>query len=101
MQAVIYAGLRNAARDQAIAAAMENESAATVGLIYSLSPSAVYGARRRITSLATFDLKLLGGRRLSAHWKSRRRVIPKGCTRSLPKLLRHLPSIGAALLGNY
>lgn len=61
MQAVIYAGLRNAARDQAIAAAMENESAATVGLIYSLSPSAVYGARRRITSLATFDLKLLGG----------------------------------------
>lgn len=61
MQAVIYAGLRNAARDQAIAAAMENETAATVGLIYSLSPSAVYAARRRITSLETFDLMLLGG----------------------------------------
>ena len=61
MQTILYAGLRNAARDQAIAAMLEDVCAEDVAAQFKLSQSAVYAARRRISSLTTFDLTLEGG----------------------------------------
>jgi len=61
MQTILYAGLRNAARDQAIAAMLEDARAEDVAAQFKLSQSAVYAARRRISSLTTFDLTLEGG----------------------------------------
>ena len=83
MQTIMYAGLRNAARDQAIAEALMFKHAKEVGQEFNLAPSSVRAAAKRITESAVFDLKLIGGVRhcrsdLSAPLLSGRQ--PSACT---------------------
>lgn len=63
MQTIMYAGLRNAARDQAIAEALMFKHAKEVGQEFNLTPNAVRAAAKRITDSKVFDLKLIGGGR--------------------------------------
>ncbi len=61
MQAVIYAGLRNGARDQAIHDALIYKHVAEVASEFKLSPNTVRAAAKRIASVSAYDLVLLGG----------------------------------------
>lgn len=61
MQATIYAGLRNPARDMEIFQAVAGKTIAEVAADFELSPSSVRAACKRIEDLAVFDLKLTGG----------------------------------------
>jgi hypothetical protein len=61
MQAVIYAGLRNGARDQQIHDALTYKHVAEVAQDFKLSPNTVRAAAKRIEKAVVFDLKLLGG----------------------------------------
>lgn len=65
MQNVIYAGLRNPQRDQQIYSALVEMSVSEAAEHFSLSPSTVRAAAKRIADLAVFDLKLQGGVRAS------------------------------------
>lgn len=66
MQAVIYAGLRNGSRDQAIHDALMYKHVAEVASEFRLSPNTVRAAAKRIANAQSFDLVLLGGVALSA-----------------------------------
>lgn len=61
MQNVIYAGLRNPGRDQAIYEALICKSAAEVAEEFECAVSTVRAAGKRITALDTFTLTLDGG----------------------------------------
>lgn len=61
MQNVIYAGLRNPGRDQAIYEALTCKSVAEVAEQFECSPSTVRAAGKRIEGLDTFTLTLEGG----------------------------------------
>ncbi|QHF28535.1 hypothetical protein [Pseudomonas sp. R32] len=61
MQAVIYAGLRNGARDQAIHDALIYKHVADVASEFKLSPNTVRAAAKRIANVSAYDLELLGG----------------------------------------
>ena len=61
MQATLYAGLRNPARDMEIFQAVAGKTIAEVATDFELSPSTVRAACKRIEDLAVFDLKLTGG----------------------------------------
>jgi hypothetical protein len=61
MQAVIYAGLRNGARDQAIHDALIYKHVADVASEFKLSPNTVRAAAKRIANVSAYDLVLLGG----------------------------------------
>lgn len=61
MQAVIYAGLRNGSRDQAIHDALIYKHVAEVATEFKLSPNTVRAAAKRIASATAYDLVLLGG----------------------------------------
>ncbi|WP_157221350.1 hypothetical protein [Pseudomonas sp. GM49] len=61
MQAVIYAGLRNGARDQQIHDALIYKHVVEVAEEFKLSPNTVRAAAKRIEKAVVFDLKLLGG----------------------------------------
>lgn len=61
MPTVIYAGLRNPARDQAIVQALASRTAAEVAEEFSLTTSTIYAAKRRFSNLKTFCLQLVGG----------------------------------------
>lgn len=61
MQAVIYAGLRNGSRDQAIHDALIYKHVAEVATEFKLSPNTVRAAAKRIASANAYDLVLLGG----------------------------------------
>ena len=61
MQAVIYAGLRNAARDQAIAEALQGKHVREVAFDFQLAPSTIRRAAKRIESTQVYDLTLMGG----------------------------------------
>ncbi|MBR7519881.1 hypothetical protein [Pseudomonas juntendi] len=58
---VIYAGLRNGQRDQAIHDALIYKRVAEVAKEFSLSPNTVRAAAKRIDKIAVFDLQLVGG----------------------------------------
>lgn len=66
MQAIIYAGLRNGSRDQAIHDALMYKHVAEVASEFRLSPNTVRAAAKRIANAQSFDLVLLGGGALSA-----------------------------------
>jgi len=61
MQSVIYAGLRNGARDQQIHDALIYKHVSEVAKEFRLSPNTIRAAAKRIEKAALFDLKLLGG----------------------------------------
>ena len=61
MQNVIYAGLRNPARDQQIYDTLKGMSVGDAAKHFELAPSTVRAAAKRIGDLAVFDLKLQGG----------------------------------------
>ena len=61
MQAIIYAGLRNGSRDQAIHDALMYKHVAEVASEFRLSPNTVRAAAKRIANAQSFDLVLLGG----------------------------------------
>ncbi len=58
---VIYAGLRNGARDQAIHDALMYKRVAQVAEEFRISPNTVRAAAKRIDQIAVFDLQLTGG----------------------------------------
>lgn len=58
---VIYAGLRNGARDQAIHDALMYKRVTQVAEEFRLSPNTVRAAAKRIDQIAVFDLQLTGG----------------------------------------
>ncbi|MGY4663190.1 hypothetical protein ACVWZ9_003984 [Pseudomonas chlororaphis] len=61
MQAVIYAGLRNGARDQLIHDALTYKHVAEVAQDFKLSPNTIRAASKRIANATVYDLSLLGG----------------------------------------
>jgi hypothetical protein len=61
MQAVIYAGLRNGARDQQIHDALIYKHVSEVAEEFRLSPNTIRAAAKRIEKAVLFDLKLQGG----------------------------------------
>lgn len=61
MQNVLYAGLRNPARDQHIFNALVDKPISEVAEELSLAPSTIRAAARRIADLSTFNLTLTGG----------------------------------------
>lgn len=61
MQAVIYAGLRNGARDQQIHDALIYKHVAEVAQDFKLSPNTIRAAAKRIQKAVVFELSLLGG----------------------------------------
>lgn len=61
MQSIIYAGLRNGARDQAIHDALMYKHVAEVASEFRLSPNTVRAAAKRIANAQSFDLVPLGG----------------------------------------
>jgi hypothetical protein len=61
MQAVIYAGLRNPARDQQIFEALNSKPAAEVAIDFKIAPSTARAAAKRIDDLSVFNLRLTGG----------------------------------------
>ncbi|WP_448089480.1 hypothetical protein [Pseudomonas azerbaijanoccidentalis] len=91
MQAVIYAGLRNGARDQQIHDALIYKHVAEVAEEFRLSPNTVRAAAKRIEKAIVFDLKLLGGGAANADWQGRGGLLSQGCLGCVPKLSRHLP----------
>lgn len=58
MQSIIYAGLRNGARDQAIHDALMYKHVAEVASEFRLSPNTVRAAAKRIANTQSFDLML-------------------------------------------
>lgn len=58
---IIYAGLRNGARDQAIHDALIYKRVAEVAEEFRLSPNTVRAAAKRIANAQSFELVLLGG----------------------------------------
>ncbi|HEK1767519.1 TPA: hypothetical protein SMR47_001438 [Pseudomonas putida] len=58
---VIYAGLRNGQRDQAIHDALQFKHVAQVADEFRLSPNTIRRAAKRIEKVALFELSLLGG----------------------------------------
>ncbi len=61
MQNVLYAGLRNPARDQQIFAALEGKEPGEVAELLGISPRTVRRAAKRFAALSTFNLRLTGG----------------------------------------
>lgn len=61
MQSLIYAGLRNGERDQKIHDALTYKRVIEVAIEFQLHPNTIRKASKRIESLKTFDLQLLGG----------------------------------------
>lgn len=61
MQNVIYAGLRNPDRDQAIYEALTCKSVAEVAEQFECSLSTVRAAGKRIAALDAYELRLEGG----------------------------------------
>lgn len=61
MQAVIYAGLRNGARDQRIHDALIYKRVIEVAREFQLSPGTIRAAEKRISNTSVFELSLLGG----------------------------------------
>lgn len=58
---VIYAGLRNGQRDQAIHDALQCKHVAQVAEEFRLSPNTIRRAAKRIEKVDVFELSLLGG----------------------------------------
>lgn len=58
---VIYAGLRNGQRDQAIHDALQSKHVAQVSEEFRLSPNTIRAAAKRIDKIVVFDLQLTGG----------------------------------------
>ena len=100
MSNVIYAGLRNPARDQAIHDALKCNSVAKVAELFVRSASAVRAAGRRIDALSSFVLTLEGGGQAHRHRHNSGQIIPACSAWSLPALLRHLPQPRPAALGD-
>lgn len=71
MQSLIYAGLRNGERDQKIHDALTYKRVIEVAIEFQLHPNTIRKASKRIESLKTFDLQLLGGvaRFRSERWR--------------------------------
>lgn len=61
MQSLIYAGLRNGARDQAIYDALHEKRVIEVATLFQLAPSTIRAASKRIENLAVYELSLIGG----------------------------------------
>ncbi|MBW8355101.1 MAG: hypothetical protein K0M54_14895 [Pseudomonas sp.] len=61
MQAVIYAGLRNGARDQQIHDALIYKRVIELARELQLSPGTIRAAEKRISNTSVFELSLLGG----------------------------------------
>lgn len=61
MQTVIYAGLRNPSRDQAIVKALLDKSVPELAKELKLAPSTVRAAAKRIAAMSTYRLTLTGG----------------------------------------
>jgi len=61
MQALIYAGLRNGARDQQIHDALIYKRVIEVAEQFKLSPNTIRAAAKRIEGVAVYELCLLGG----------------------------------------
>lgn len=61
MQAIIYAGLRNGARDQAIHDALIYKRVIEVAHDFSLAPNTIRAAAKRIENVNVFELSLMGG----------------------------------------
>ncbi|AZC52322.1 hypothetical protein C4K35_4753 [Pseudomonas chlororaphis subsp. piscium] len=61
MQAVIYADLRNGARDQQIHDALTYKHVAEVAQDFKLSPNTIRAASKRIANATVYELSLLGG----------------------------------------
>ncbi|TRO14376.1 hypothetical protein EQ836_07845 [Ectopseudomonas mendocina] len=61
MQATLYAGLRNPARDMEIFQATAGKTVAEVAADFSLSPSTIRAAVKRIEDLSVYNLQLVGG----------------------------------------
>ncbi|QKL07403.1 hypothetical protein GEV41_13550 [Pseudomonas putida] len=57
---VIYAGLRNGQRDQAIHDALQSKHVAQVSEEFRLSPNTIRAAAKRIDKITVFDLQLTG-----------------------------------------
>lgn len=90
MQTVIYAGLRNGARDQQIHDALIYKRVIEVAREFQLSPGTIRAAEKRISNTSVFELSLLGGGQPDADRQGRSRFLPQGRTRRVPELPRHL-----------
>ncbi|QJP95458.1 hypothetical protein [Pseudomonas fluorescens] len=91
MQAVIYAGLRNGARDQQIFDALNYKYVIEVAKDFQLAPGTVRAAAKRISNVTVFELTLLGGGQPDGNRQSRCQFVPKGRALRLSQLSRHLP----------
>ena len=89
MQVVIYAGLRNGARNQQIHDALIYKRVIEVAREFQLSPGTIRAAEKRIPNTSVFELSLLGGQP-DADRQGRGRFLPQGRTRRVPELPRHL-----------
>lgn len=100
MQAILYVGLRNPARDMEIFQAVAGKTIAEVAADFELAPSTVRAACKRIEDLAVFDLKLTGGKQLVVG-----PVAAKSFRRAALAAYRHFcgtfPQPGAEHLGGY
>lgn len=90
MQAVIYAGLRNGARDQKIHDALIYKRVIEVAREFQLSPGTIRAAEKRISNTSVFELSLLGGGQSDADRQGRGQFLPQGRAWRLPELPRHL-----------
>jgi len=77
MQAVIYAGLRNGARDQQIHDALLYKHVVEVAKEFQLAPNTIRAAAKRIQNAVVFELSLLGGVSQSRSGASRRTAFEK------------------------
>ncbi|WP_152613968.1 hypothetical protein [Pseudomonas sp. 11/12A] len=84
MQAIIYAGLRNGARDQQIHDALIYKHVSEVAEEFRLSPNTIRAAAKRIEKAVLFDLKLLGGGATNADWQGCGGLLPQGGPRRVP-----------------
>lgn len=100
MQAVIYAGLRNGARDQQIHDALIYKHFSEVAEEFRLSPNTIRATAKRIEKAVLFDLKLLGGSQCT-DWQGRGGLLPQGSPGRVRSYHGTFLATGTALLGDH
>lgn len=98
MEPILYAGLRNPARDREIYEAILHRPVTEVAKERNCSPSTIHAAARHISEMQLFTLKLTGGGQ--GHYRRHHRCpdFPARGAGRLPALRRHLQEPGAAHL---
>src|SRR5690554_3643446 len=99
MEPILYAGLRNPARDRESYEAILHHPVSEVAQERKCSPSTIRAAARRISEMQLFTLRLTGGGQGDCGRNHRSQVLPARGAGCLPALRRHLQEPGATHLG--